>query len=128
MQGTTMLSKTFLALSLFAAASTTTTAFTVPKVSSTKGPSILTRNVGMALDWDGVDDEAFLMQRAMDCSNSDSCSLEEAEHYMEGVLHVQSYCASGALLGSEICMDVADAAETVANLREKIARESKRLL
>jgi len=119
-----MLSKTSLALCLLASSSN---AFTVPRVSSTKGQSILTRNVGLALDWDGVEDEAFLMKRAMDCASSDSCTLEDAEHYMESVLHVQSSCASGALIGSEICTDVVDAAETVATLREKIARESKKM-
>lgn len=79
------------------------------------------------MEWE-VEDETFLMQQAMNCANSDSCSLEEAEEFLEGVLHVQSACASGALIGSAICTNVDAAAETVANLRAKIARKSKELI
>lgn len=109
-----------------------TTAFTTPAAVSRQRqqqPSVTTTTSrkAIALDWE-QDDDAFLLMRAMDCADSDSCSLDEAEHYLESILHAESGCASGALIGSNICDNVSDAAEAVANLRLKIERESKRLL
>ena len=67
-------------------------------------------------------DAKFLMQRARNCANSDECSLEEAEVYLSDILRVQSGCASGALLGQDICDNQDIAAEVVASLRAKIER------
>lgn len=122
-----MISKSCFALSLLAMSSTTS-AFTplshqsaATKVSPTKA---------VALDWEQQDDayDTLLLSRAMDCAGSDTCSLEEAEHYLESILHAESGCASGALIGNQICDNVSDAAEAVATLREKITRESQKLL
>ena len=79
------------------------------------------------MDWER-EEEATLMQRAMDCANSDSCSLSEAENYLESVLHLQSECASGSLVGSEVCSNINDAAEAVASLKEKITMESRKMV
>ena len=105
-----------------------TTAFTIPSTTTrTTTKTTTTSRKAIALDWEQQDGGDLLM-RAMDCADSDSCSLEEAEHYLESILHAESGCASGALIGSTICDDVSDAAEAVAHLRSKIGRESKRLL
>merc|ERR1712130_1098986 len=67
-------------------------------------------------------DAAYLMQQARDCAFSDSWrSFEEAQGYLNGVLEVRSGCAGGALVGSEVCENVDEAAMIVARLREKIA-------
>lgn len=81
----------------------------------------------MALDWAPEEDELFLMKKAEACANSDTCSLEDMKMYLDDVIHIQSGCASGVLLGSEVCDDVTEAVGVVAGLREKIERESKRV-
>lgn len=80
-------------------------------------------NVAATMDWD---DEAFLMQYAQDCASSGSCSLEDYEACLNNVIRIQSGCSSGSLVGSDVC-DVDGAVELVANLREKIAKETERL-
>jgi hypothetical protein len=82
--------------------------------------------VGYALDWNTAD-EMFLMQKAQTCADSDSCTLDDAKAYLDDVIHIQSGCASGVLLGSDVCNNVDTAAGVVATLREKIDRESKRV-
>mmetsp|Transcript_59821 Transcript_59821/g.97753 ORF Transcript_59821/g.97753 Transcript_59821/m.97753 type:complete len:307 (-) Transcript_59821:25-945(-) len=79
-------------------------------------------NVAASLDY-GSEEAAFaMMQRAKECANSDTCSLEEAEEFLSSVLHIQSGCASGALVGEELCEDQDVAAEIVAGLRAKIEK------
>lgn len=69
-----------------------------------------------------------LLQRAYDCANSETCSLEMAEDYLREVMHVQSGCAAGTLSeSSPICSDVGFAAEVVASLNAKI-EENRPLL
>lgn len=91
-------------------------------------PRLQPLNVGATLDmFDDTqgDDNWLMFQQARDCASSDSCSLEAAEGYLSDVLHVQSACASGALVGNDdVCENVDVAAEIVANLRAKIALES----
>ena len=82
----------------------------------------------MAIDWTPEEDEAFLMQKAQACADSDSCSLEDAKMYLDDVIHIQSGCASGVLLGSDVCDNVSDAAGIVANLRAKIDRGTKQAM
>jgi len=83
-------------------------------------------NVGMTLDWDPEENEMFLLQKAQACADSDTCSLEDAKSYLDDVIHIQSGCASGVLLGNDVCDNVDSVAEVVANLRVKIERESQR--
>ncbi len=81
--------------------------------------------VGVALDWNEHDlDEAFLMQRAQVCANSDSCTLQDARTCLDDILHVQSGCVGGTILGS-VCDNVDVAAELVAKLRNKIQEKTK---
>jgi hypothetical protein len=99
-------------------------AFTAPRPALRL--STLPLNVGAALDWNTYD-ERSIMERAFDCANSDSCSLEDAKVCLDDVVHIQSGCASGALLGSDVCEDVGTAVDVVANLRVKIDQETQRV-
>jgi hypothetical protein len=99
-------------------------AFTAPRPASRL--STLPLNVGAALDWN-TNDERSIMERAFDCANSDSCSLDDAQVCLDDVIHIQSGCVSGALLGSDVCNNVDTTAEVVANLRVKIDQETRRV-
>lgn len=81
-------------------------------------------NVGATLSWDEAD-EAVWMEHAQSCADSDSCSLEENKVCLEHVLRIQSACSAGSLVGDAACDDVTSAAEIVANLRSKIAKQSQ---
>eukprot|EP00538_Stauroneis_constricta_P013556 CAMPEP_0119557204 /NCGR_PEP_ID=MMETSP1352-20130426/8935_1 /TAXON_ID=265584 /ORGANISM="Stauroneis constricta, Strain CCMP1120" /LENGTH=320 /DNA_ID=CAMNT_0007604271 /DNA_START=120 /DNA_END=1082 /DNA_ORIENTATION=+ len=82
-------------------------------------------NVGMTYSNDqgpGGEGDPFMMtQMAMECADSETCSLEDAQKYLEGLIHIQSDCAAGILIGDDaLCEDVDDTAALVATLREKI--------
>jgi hypothetical protein len=66
------------------------------------------------------DDAAFLMYRARECAFSESCSVEEAEEYLNDVLRVQSGCAAGTLSSHAVCEEQDVVAEIVATLRAKV--------
>ena len=103
----------------------TTTGF-----SPSPGRTILetSRNVGATIEWNPQHvDENLLMERAEVCAHSDSCSLEEVKIALDDVIHVQSGCVSGTVLGS-VCENVDTAAEIVARLREKIAVKTKQAM
>lgn len=73
---------------------------------------------GHAID---TEDEAmYFMMKAVDCANSDTCSIDEAQHYMKEIIHIQSGCASGTLVGQDVCENPVFASEVIASLREKI--------
>lgn len=82
-----------------------------------------------------VDTSDFMMQRARQCANNimndGTCSLEEAQTCLDGLLHVQMECiGSGVLSTSPVC-DVEiynDTVDIVAKLRSKIQQESQRLV
>jgi len=60
------------------------------------------------------------MLKARECALSDSCSVEDAKQYLNQVLYVQGACASGSLVGKDLCEGNQDViAETVAMLRVK---------
>lgn len=85
-------------------------------------------HVGAALDWNTQDlDENLLMERAEACAHSESCSLDEAKIALDDVIHVQSGCISGSVMGA-VCENVDSAAEIVAHLREKIAIKTKQAM
>lgn len=71
----------------------------------------------------------FLMNRAEACANSETCSLEEAQGFLDDFLHVQKECVGAVALASNaaVCDNVDTVVEVVANLRYKIAAERKRL-
>jgi len=72
------------------------------------------------------DDPLTLLFRARDCADSESCSIDMANNYLEDVVHVQSGCAAGTLSGVAVCDDALLITEVVASLRSKIERESHR--
>lgn len=114
------------AIALFSSSAGVVHAFSRPALVSTPVVSAVgPLNVGMALDWKNQDlDESFLMQRAEACAHSDSCSLEDARVYLDDVIHVQSGCVTGSVLGG-VCENVDVAAELVANLRQKIVQKTR---
>lgn len=70
----------------------------------------------------------FLMGRAAACADSETCSLEEAQSYLEDVLMMQKDCLDATIedFQSPICQNVDTVAEIVANLRSKIEAERLR--
>lgn len=74
---------------------------------------------------DDEQDSYYLMSRAEACANSESCSLEQAETFLDRILHIQAECVSA---GSDaLCDNVDSVVEVVASLRQKIEIERKRL-
>lgn len=70
------------------------------------------------------EDEAFMMMmKASTCAHSDACSLEEAEEYLNEMLHIQSNCAVGTLNSAKLCEDVIVPSEIISSLRQKIKNE-----
>jgi hypothetical protein len=67
------------------------------------------------------EDAKYVMAKARDCAFSDSCSVHEAQVYLNQVLHVQSGCVTGTLSGHDLCDNQMEAAAIVAHLREKVA-------
>eukprot|EP00525_Craspedostauros_australis_P012125 CAMPEP_0198133290 /NCGR_PEP_ID=MMETSP1442-20131203/59487_1 /TAXON_ID= /ORGANISM="Craspedostauros australis, Strain CCMP3328" /LENGTH=393 /DNA_ID=CAMNT_0043794405 /DNA_START=150 /DNA_END=1332 /DNA_ORIENTATION=+ len=71
-------------------------------------------------EFDGSD-PFMVTQMAQDCADSDTCSVEDAEKYLRGLLMIQSDCAANILdEENAICRDVGTAAALVAALRDKI--------
>eukprot|EP00553_Chaetoceros_curvisetus_P007908 CAMPEP_0204614212 /NCGR_PEP_ID=MMETSP0717-20131115/1984_1 /ASSEMBLY_ACC=CAM_ASM_000666 /TAXON_ID=230516 /ORGANISM="Chaetoceros curvisetus" /LENGTH=256 /DNA_ID=CAMNT_0051626825 /DNA_START=21 /DNA_END=791 /DNA_ORIENTATION=+ len=69
---------------------------------------------------DAEDDAMYMMMKASACAHSDACSIDEAENYLNEVLHLQSDCVSGALTSDQICDDVIFPSEVIGALRNKI--------
>jgi hypothetical protein len=82
-----------------------------------------TRLNSFAIDSD--DDAMSMMMKADLCARSETCSIDDAEHYLEEVLHLQSDCVSGAISSEQICDDIAFPSQVVASLREKIELERR---
>ena len=60
-----------------------------------------------------------LMKEAKEVAFDRTASPDEARRLLFEVLHVQSGCASGELMGEEICENVTEIAEIVAHLRDR---------
>lgn len=73
---------------------------------------------------DNEDEAMRMMMKANLCAHSDTCSIDEAEQYLQEVLHLQSNCASRLLTSSKVCDDVLFPSEVIAGLREKIRMET----
>lgn len=71
---------------------------------------------------DSEDEALYMMMKASACAHSDACSIDEAENYLNEVLHIQSDCVSGSLSSEQICNDVVFPAEVIGALRDKIQR------
>ena len=83
---------------------------------------LVARNAVALLQADTEDHAAYLMHKAEECAFSDTCSVDDARTFLREVVHVQSGCAAGTLLGHELCEDQAHVAEIVSHLRAKIER------
>lgn len=72
---------------------------------------------------DSEDEAMMMMMKANTCAHSDTCSLEEAEQYLNEMLHIQSNCVSGTLQSDMICNDIEYPVEVIAGLRDKIKKQ-----
>ena len=72
----------------------------------------------------GTDRDKIQLALQMKISNT---AVEDAEIFLHDVLHVQSSCASGVLMGNALCENQDSAAEIVANLRAKIEQGKQEL-
>jgi len=73
-------------------------------------------------------DGVYLMNRAQACADSESCSLEEAQTFLDGILHQQKECVGAGVLSTKaaICDNISVTAALVADLRQKIETEQQR--
>ena len=97
-------------------------AFT-PQVRQTQSAPIRTKLQSVVFDSEG--DAVFVMEKARECANSESCSIEEAESFLQEVLHLQSGCAVGNIRNNDICEDITIPNEIIAGLRHKIETSAK---
>lgn len=80
-------------------------------------------NMNMALlQADNEDDAAYLLHKAEECALSDSCSVNDAKVFLREVIHLESGCAAGTLVGENICDDQDHVAMIVSRLRAKVER------
>lgn len=63
-----------------------------------------------------------VLHKAEECALSDSCSVDDAKLFLREVIHLESGCAAGTLVGHDICEDQDHLAMIVANLRAKVER------
>lgn len=69
----------------------------------------------------------YLMSSARECAKSESCSIDEAERYLNAVLDIQGGCAAGVITSQDLCEDVTLPASVVAELREKIEKGTQKM-
>jgi hypothetical protein len=74
-------------------------------------------NVGSIIH-ETEDDARFIMSQAKQCAYGE-CSVSDAKILLREILHVQSGCASGTLVGHDVCEEIDVAADVVAHLRVK---------
>jgi len=67
----------------------------------------------------------YMMMKADACAHSDSCSIDEAQNFLDEVMHMQSNCVSGTLASHQICDDVIFPSEVISSLRQKISDGSR---
>jgi len=77
---------------------------------------------------DSEEEAMFLMASARECANSESCSIDQAEEYLNAVLDIQGGCAAGVLTSQELCEDVTLPASVVAELRFKIEKGTQEMV
>jgi hypothetical protein len=71
------------------------------------------------------DEAVTVLLNARDCAYSSSCSLEEAQAYLEAVTHVQLGCATGHPVSDDACEDPLFLIELSHELKSKIASMNK---
>lgn len=62
----------------------------------------------------------LLLLKARDCAYGDSCSIEDCEILLREMMHLQSGCVTGTLVGHDLCEEQDIAADVVAHLREQV--------
>jgi len=70
---------------------------------------------------DSEEEALFLMSKANTCAHSETCSIDEAEAYLEEIIHIQSGCVSGSFSSEQVCDNIEFPNEVIAALRQKIA-------
>jgi len=68
------------------------------------------------------ENEVNIMAKARECADSETCSIDEAESYLQDVLRLQSACGSMSLDASYlgVCEDITIPNDIIASLRYKI--------
>ena len=75
-------------------------------------------SVGFVME---TEDEArYILSRAKECAYGDTCSVDDCQILLNEMLHMQSGCVTGTLVGHDICEEQVLAADVVAHLRAKI--------
>lgn len=117
--------KLLLTASLFLAHSASTFAFAPEaRTATTSHHRSLTTPTSLRSHAIEAEDEAmYLMMKARVCANSETCSIDEAEEYLNEILHIQSDCVTGTLESEKICHDVSLSTEVIAALRNKITNQ-----
>mmetsp|Transcript_8451 Transcript_8451/g.12241 ORF Transcript_8451/g.12241 Transcript_8451/m.12241 type:complete len:119 (+) Transcript_8451:127-483(+) len=70
------------------------------------------------------EDATYLLAKAKECAYSDyGFSVEDAKMFLRELMHVQSGCVVGTLVGRELCDDQEQVAKIVSKLRKKIEKE-----
>jgi hypothetical protein len=82
-----------------------------------------TRIQSHAIDSD--DEAVYMMMKAESCAHSESCSIDDAQQYLNEMIHMQSNCATGTLSSQQVCEDIQFPAEVIASLRAKISAEKE---
>jgi len=83
------------------------------------------RRIELQSSPDPENDSMFIMARARECADSETCSIEEAESYLQDVLRLQSACTTGATVSFDasyfdVCDDITVSNDIIASLRQKI--------
>jgi hypothetical protein len=71
------------------------------------------------------DDARFILSKAKECAYGDTCDLKDCETLLNEMLHMQSGCVTGTLIGHDICEEQDVAADVVAHLREKVKEHNE---
>jgi hypothetical protein len=92
-------------------------------------PAAPALSVGGVVVMETEDDARFILSKAKECAygDDDSCDLQDCEVLLHEMLHMQSGCVTGTLIGHDLCDEQDIAADVVAHLREKI-KEKKKVL
>lgn len=106
-----------------------TLAFSTPALSSSSKTNSALSVGAVWTDDSDENNDMFLMSRATACANSETCSLEEAQNYLDDILMTQMDCLDQTLASSSsaLCENVDVVSEVVANLRQKIQVERAKI-
>jgi len=66
------------------------------------------------------EDASYIMSQASACAHSDTCSIDDANNYLEAVVSVQGDCTANVLVDDAVCGDADNISEIVALLRAKV--------